>query len=202
MLVLKEIPELVSRARFAEVSQPGRVSGSDELSAQLGSWISKVVFVDFILGGAVMSELLVFLGFGIAVLAAASLWNHRRKRQLDLHSHTISPEALHRLLITAEKPNVLDFRVPLDFLAHAETIPGARRITPSEILANPQMISKESEYVLYCTCPGEHSTQTVLETALRLGFFRVKMLSGGIEAWKQKGFPVEEYRLPFHLDVP
>jgi len=201
MLVLKEIPELVAAHASLKVSQPGSVSGSNEISAQLGSWISKVVFANFILGGAFMSELLVFLGFGIVVLAAASLWNHWRKRQLDLHSHTISPEDLHRLLMTAEKPNVLDLRIPLDFLAHAETIPGARRITPSEILANPQMISKESDYVLYCTCPGEHSTQTVLETALRLGFSRVKMLSGGIEAWKQKGFPVEEYRLPFHLDV-
>ena len=52
MLVLKEIPELVAAHASLKVSQPSSVSGSDELSAQLGSSISKVVFANFILGGA------------------------------------------------------------------------------------------------------------------------------------------------------
>lgn len=79
-------------------------------------------------------------------------------------------------------------------------IPGAHRIAPSEIMANPSMISRDHDYVLYCTCPGKESSERVLVTALKMGFVRVKLLAGGLEAWKQKGYPVEAYTRPFHLD--
>jgi rhodanese-related sulfurtransferase len=41
----------------------------------------------------------------------------------------------------------------------------------------------------------------VLEQALALKFTRIKFLRGGLAAWKAKGYPVERYDTPFHLDT-
>jgi rhodanese-related sulfurtransferase len=41
----------------------------------------------------------------------------------------------------------------------------------------------------------------VLKSALHLQFSRIKFLKGGLAAWKEKGYPVEVYDKPFHLDT-
>jgi 3-mercaptopyruvate sulfurtransferase SseA len=32
-------------------------------------------------------------------------------------------------------------------------------------------------------------------------FLRIKFLKGGLAGWKAKGYPVELYKKPFHLDT-
>jgi rhodanese-related sulfurtransferase len=39
----------------------------------------------------------------------------------------------------------------------------------------------------------------VLRRVLALQFFRVKLLRGGLAAWKAMGYPVEPYQEAFHL---
>jgi len=41
----------------------------------------------------------------------------------------------------------------------------------------------------------------VLGKARALNFTRVKLLKGGLAAWKEKGYPVEPYLEPFQLDT-
>jgi 3-mercaptopyruvate sulfurtransferase SseA len=41
-----------------------------------------------------------------------------------------------------------------------------------------------------------------LRRALALGFTRIKFLTGGLAAWKTKGYPVEPYRESFRLSIP
>jgi rhodanese-related sulfurtransferase len=53
--------------------------------------------------------------------------------------------------------------------------------------------------VVYCTCPSDKTSRTVLRRALRLGLFRIKFLKGGLAGWKAKGYPVEPYKEVFHL---
>ena len=201
MMNLGSIEDLTARHSLQRPAQVHDAAYQPDRSRRLGSWVSRVAFMDFLLVETVRTRPLVFFFLSVSAIAAVLIWKRRRDRLRQMQSYTISPEALHDLLMTPEGPRVLDLRVPLDFLAHTETIPGARRIAPNEIIANPHMLPKETEYVIYCTCPSEASNRTVLTTALKLGFPNVKMLLGGIEAWKQKGFPVEAYRLPFHLDV-
>jgi rhodanese-related sulfurtransferase len=134
-------------------------------------------------------------------LIAAFTWRRRRTKKRELLLHTISAETLHELLESDQKPDVVDLRLPLDFLVHTETIPGAQRISPREIIGDPSLLSKDRDYVLYCTCPGEQSSEDVLAAALKMGFSKVKILAGGLEAWKQKGYPVAPYEKSFRLDV-
>ncbi len=124
----------------------------------------------------------------------------RRKRdRSDLEQHSLTAEALHALLVAKQELLIFDVRQPLDLLAYPEIIPSAQRIPPDDVLANPSLIPKDKDSVVYCTCPSDKTSREVLRRALALRIFRVKFLKGGLEAWKMHGYPVESYRESFHL---
>jgi rhodanese-related sulfurtransferase len=128
------------------------------------------------------------------------IWIKRTRERQVVEQHSITPEALHALLVSNQEVLLFDVRQPLDLLADTEIIPGAKRIPPREILENPSLIPKERDLVAYCTCPGDKSSRAVTHRALGLNFYRVKFLKGGLAAWKAKGYPVEPYQESFHLD--
>ena len=121
----------------------------------------------------------------------------RDQRQMEKHS--ISAEEL-RALLASDEVLLFDVRQPLDLLAYPEMIPKAQRIAPNEVLERPSLIPKERDAVVYCTCPSDKTSRTVLRRAFTLGFFRIKFLKGGLAAWKAKGYPVEPYKEVFHLN--
>jgi rhodanese-related sulfurtransferase len=141
----------------------------------------------------------------VAVLVSltAILWKkYTSDQRRILEQHSITAEELYLLLGSHQAVALFDVRQPLDLLAHTEIIPGARRIPPAEVLATPDLIPKDKEAIVYCTCPGDQTSRAVLRRALDLQFSRIKFLKGGLEAWKAKGYPVEPYREVFHLYTP
>jgi rhodanese-related sulfurtransferase len=125
----------------------------------------------------------------------------RRKDRQEMEQHSITPEALHALLAANQEVLLFDVRQPLDMLASYEIIPGAKRIPPREVLENPELIPKEKTSIVYCTCPDDKTSRAVLDRAVAAHLSRVKFLKGGLAAWKSKGYPVEPYNEPFHLDT-
>lgn len=119
----------------------------------------------------------------------------------DIEHHRITPETLNDFMKSGKEILLLDVRQPLDLLAHSEMIPGAKRIAPKELLANPSLIPKEKDAVVYCTCPSDKTSKEILHKALSLGFTRIKFLEGGLDGWKAKGYPVDPYLETFHLDI-
>jgi rhodanese-related sulfurtransferase len=137
----------------------------------------------------------------VAVIAVAiGLLIKRARDQRKLEAHTISAEGLHALVEARVTPLIFDVRVPLDLLADSEIIPGAKRIPPKEVLANPALIPREEDAVVYCTCPSDETARAILRQALDLRFTRVRLLRGGLAAWKAAGYPVEPYEASFRLD--
>src|ERR1700722_4191322 len=118
----------------------------------------------------------------------------------EVRAKTIEPKALYTLL---ESKQVLlyDGPQPLDFLAHPEIIPGATRIAPKDIADQTAHFSRDQNSVIYCTGGDDATFEMVLGKARALQFTRVKLLKGGLPAWKEKGYPVEEYTESFHLDT-
>lgn len=125
----------------------------------------------------------------------------RAKDRRELARHCIEPEMLEHLLETGASVLVLDVRLPLDLLAYSEIIPGAVRLAPKEIEANPELIPRDKDVVAYCTCPGEETSLEVVRKAAGLGFERIKVLRGGLAGWKAKGLPVTPFTESFHLDT-
>jgi|SRR5215468_8709403 len=145
------------------------------------------------------------MGLTLTIVAAALLllvllWIRRSKRD-EIANYRITAEELRALLDSHREVLVLDVRQPLDLLADLEIIPGATRIPPKEILEKPSLIPKDKDVVVYCTCPSDKTSREVLHRALSLKFSRVRFLSGGLAAWKAKGYPVEQYTQSFHLDT-
>lgn len=142
---------------------------------------------------------------GVVALVTSLVIVRRMQRlrdQREMQQHSITAEELHALLASNQEVLVYDVRQPLDLLAYPEIIPKAQRVAPNEVLERPSLIPKEKDAVVYCTCPSDKTSRTVLRRALALQFFRVKFLKGGLAAWKAKGYPVEPYQEVFHLYTP
>ena len=125
---------------------------------------------------------------------------NRKKDRDELQLHSITPEALHTLMASNPGTLLFDVRQPLDLLGHSAIIPGAKWIPPEEVLKNPSLIPQEKDAVVYCTCHGDKTSRAVLHQAQAMHFSRIKFLKGGLAGWKAKGYPVEPYNEPFHLD--
>jgi rhodanese-related sulfurtransferase len=126
----------------------------------------------------------------------------RSRNQSQLQRHSISAQQLESLMTSGQKVFLFDVRQPLDLLAYPELIPGAQRIPPEEVIKTPSLLPRDEDIVVYCTCPGDKTSRSVLHRALALGFTRIKFLTGGLAAWKGKGYPVEPYRESFRLSIP
>jgi rhodanese-related sulfurtransferase len=137
----------------------------------------------------------------IVICAAAVYWIRRERNLRQLEEHSITPEALHALLDSNREVLLFDVRRPLDLLVDSEIIPGATRIPPKVVIQNPLLIPRDRDAVFYCTCPGDETARRVVRQALAMQLTQVKLLKGGLPAWKAKGFTVVPYDKPFHLDV-
>jgi rhodanese-related sulfurtransferase len=146
---------------------------------------------------------LTLLAIAIAIICAIVVTRAKRsKNQNELDRHSISVEQLQSMMASGQEVLLFDVRQPLDLLAYPELIPGAKRIPPQDVLDRPSLIPQNEDIVVYCTCPGDKTSRMVLRRALALGFTRIKFLTGGLAAWKTKGYPVEPYRESFRLSVP
>ena len=136
----------------------------------------------------------------VAVLVAAVLMKRNRDRR-EFERHTITPEALHALLASDRDMLLVDVRQPLDLLGDSVIIPGSKRLSPREVRENPSLLPKDRDVVVYCTCPSDKTSRAVLHRTLAIGFLRITLLKGGLDGWRAKGYPVEPYEKPFHLDT-
>ena len=93
-------------------------------------------------------------------------------------------------------PFIVDLRHPLDYLPDPRVLPGAIRISPGEIAEHVEMIPRDRDVILYCTCPSEETSARVAKQLLRLGVHRVRPLRGGFEGWRDAGYPLELYVAP------
>jgi rhodanese-related sulfurtransferase len=134
-----------------------------------------------------------------AVLLAIVLAKRTRDRR-EMERYSITPEDLHALMASEQEVLVLDVRQPLGLLGDSVIIPGAQWIAPEEVRANPSLLPKGRDLVVYCTCPSDKTSRIILHRALAMGFLRIKFLKGGLNGWRTKGFPVEPYTKPFHLN--
>jgi rhodanese-related sulfurtransferase len=133
------------------------------------------------------------------VLLAMVLAKRIRDRH-EMERHSITPEALYTLMASEHEVLIFDVRQPLDLLGDSVILPGAQWLAPEDVGANPSLLPRESDLVVYCTCPSDKTSRTILRRALALGFLRIKFLRGGLDGWRTKGFPVEPYTKPFHLN--
>lgn len=131
---------------------------------------------------AVLIGLVGFLGYKIY---------HRQKFLRDLRMAKISVEELKARLDAGEAISVVDVRHPLALDLDPETIPGAINFTMEEIDYRHHEIPRDRDIVLYCTCPNEVSSARTAFQLKKKGIHRVRPLEGGLDAWRERQYPVE-----------
>jgi membrane protein DedA with SNARE-associated domain/rhodanese-related sulfurtransferase len=120
------------------------------------------------------------------------------RRRLFLHqlfSGRITPVQLKQKIDAGEDVLILDVRHALDIEADPYIIPGAIHL-PLESLKQHPDVPREREVILYCTCPNEASSARVALQLLQRGIVRVRPLTGGLNAWRNHGYPVELLNRP------
>jgi rhodanese-related sulfurtransferase len=138
---------------------------------------------------------------GLCILIFGVVRIRKARERREMEEYSIEPEALHDLMETRKDLLVFDVRLPLDLLAHSEIIPGAKRVPPKDVVDQVSVIPKEKDSIVYCTCSSEKTSRMILQRARKMNFTRIKFLRGGLAGWKAKGYPVEAYTTPFHLDT-
>ena len=152
-------------------------------SAPFFHWLGRFAFVIFVL---------MVLGF-----LAHRILKQRRFLQ-QVRELRLEPGELKYMMENAEKhgnipPFIVDLRHPLDYLPDPRVLPGALRIGPNELKQHSEIIPRDRDVVLYCTCPSEETSAKLALQLHKMGVYRVRPLRGGFDGWKNAGYPLVDY---------
>jgi membrane protein DedA with SNARE-associated domain len=123
-------------------------------------WAGGAVLVGYLFSGKLERLAFYFSRMGnaavvllVLLLAAYVLRKYlaRRRFQRDLWMARISPDELKAKLDACEPVAIVDLRHPLDFLPYPQVLPGAIRMSPSDIEQRNGEIPRDREVILYCT---------------------------------------------------
>jgi membrane protein DedA with SNARE-associated domain/rhodanese-related sulfurtransferase len=140
-----------------------------------------------------------FFIFAAMVLGflAHRIWKQRKFLQ-QVREMRLEPSELKNMLDDAEKsgstpPFIVDLRHPLDYLPDPRVLPGALRIGPNELKQHSEIIPRDRDVILYCTCPSEETSAKLALQLHKMGVYRVRPLRGGFDGWKDAGYPLVDY---------
>ncbi|HET7215443.1 MAG TPA: rhodanese-like domain-containing protein [Terriglobia bacterium] len=106
----------------------------------------------------------------------------------------ITPAQLQGKLNAGDDILILDVRRTRRSHQELHGIPGALRIDPHyierDIAAMVPVERPDRHIVIYCACPGEFTSARIALALRRRGFQQVWPLAGGLDAWRNHGFPL------------
>jgi membrane protein DedA with SNARE-associated domain/rhodanese-related sulfurtransferase len=108
-----------------------------------------------------------------------------------LRSFRITPEQLKSELDAGEKVGVIDLLRFEEDPEDVPGIPGALRLDPLEIRRKNRIhIPDDVAIVIYCRSKDSFVSARVAAAMRKQGIQKVQVLSGGLEAWKSRGYPL------------
>jgi rhodanese-related sulfurtransferase len=107
----------------------------------------------------------------------------------------IDCETLRQRIASGEALVLVD---ALPAIAYAGAhLPGATNIPPARVdeLAARRIPDEDTEVVVYCANPDCESSIEVAQRLIELGYRNVRHFSGGKQAWRDAGLPLEGGRV-------
>ncbi len=139
----------------------------------------------------------------VLMVLGLMFWRFWKQRSflLSVRQLRLEPSELLQMIETAERqgnipPFIVDLRHPLDYLPDPRVLPGAVRVSPSDLTAHSSQLPRDRDLILYCTCPSEETSAKVALQLHKLGISRVRPLRGGFEGWRDAGYPLIDYVPP------
>ncbi len=201
---------------------PGLSTVAAPIAGQTGMPLSRFLIYD-LLGSIIWAEAYLLAGrffgdlakksapffamlghFAVAIFAVMVLGfifqriYRNRKFLLSVREMRLEPAELMEMIDRAERqgnirPFIVDLRHPLDYLPDPRVLPGAVRVGPTELTLHQDIIPRDRDVILYCTCPSEETSAKVAMQLHKLGITRVRPLRGGFEVWRDAGYPLVDY---------
>lgn len=180
----------MSRRRFLVVNAIGSLLWA-ACFALVGYIPARKLPIDLLLEAAAGWLLLTLL----LALIANVIWKYIQRERFirSLRVSRMTVRDLKDTLDRGERPLIVDLRHALEFVVDPRTIPTAVRISPDELPERNAEIPRDREIVLYCTCPSEATSAKVAMDLKKIGITRVRPLAGGLKAWQDEGFPMDEF---------
>ncbi|WP_342349136.1 VTT domain-containing protein [uncultured Nitrospira sp.] len=135
---------------------------------------------------------LVALGIGLVAYIAYK-FAHRQWVLRELRMARMTVDELKGMMDNGHDVFVVDLRGALDHEADPFTIPGALRMTAEEIEKRHSDIPRHRDVILFCACPNEATAAQMALLLRRNGITKVRPLAGGINAWRERNFPLEAH---------
>jgi membrane protein DedA with SNARE-associated domain/rhodanese-related sulfurtransferase len=132
-------------------------------------------------------------GLVLALAVAYICFKYYQRHRLlkELRTARITADELHDKLQQGEMPVILDLRSSAEVDRDPVIIRGALHITIGELKSRLSEIPRDRDIVLYCSCPNEASSAKMALLFHRSGLSRVRPLLGGIDAWRERKYPIE-----------
>ena len=140
----------------------------------------------------------------IGAIAVFVSWKSRRRKlfRKQLQTATISPQELKDSADRQVPMTIIDVRHPLDLLSNAFMIPHAVRIPLESVAAQASTIPRDHMIVIYCTCPNQASSSRALQLLRGHGLTQLRVLAGGLQAWRASGFEIQRFEFESSATKP
>ena len=138
-----------------------------------------------------------FFALALVAFVLRRIWNQRAFLK-NLRDAGITGQELMSMMQMAKasegkQPFIVDLRHPLDYLPDPRVLPGAVRISPVELEKRCNLLPRDTDVILYCTCPNDETSGHLAKRLQKLGVHRVRPLRGGFEGWRDAGLPLTAY---------
>jgi membrane protein DedA with SNARE-associated domain len=138
------------------------------------------------LGGSALG-----VAVGLAALYIGYKYYQRKRLLNELRMARITVDELHQKQEAGESLVILDLRSHVELDQNPALISGAVHMTMDEVQLRQQEIPRDRDIILYCSCPNEVSSARAALQLHRKGIARVRPLLGGIDAWRERNYPME-----------
>ncbi len=138
-------------------------TNSERVAARLWRF-SGAEFSRLLLGG-----LLLYIGWK---------YINRQRFLRRLRIARITPTELQQRMQAGESVIIVDLRHTLEFESDPETIPGAVHMDAAELEEALEVIPRDREIVLFCSCPNEATAAQMALRLRNLGITRIRPLAG------------------------
>jgi rhodanese-related sulfurtransferase len=128
---------------------------------------------------------------GLAALYIGYKYFQRRRLLTELRTARITVDEVRQKQEAGENLVILDLRPRAELDQNPSLIRGALHMTIDEMQHREQEIPRDRDIILYCSCPNEVSAARAALMLHRRGILRVRPLLGGIDAWRERNYPME-----------
>jgi rhodanese-related sulfurtransferase len=127
----------------------------------------------------------------VAMILLVALSAYAKPQETEQPWKTIDAPTLKSMMATDKKISVFNTMSELECLDHR--IPGTQCLSCEEIENSTSVLpaDKDHSLVFYCESEDCYRSCRAADAAIRYGYKQVYLLEGGIPAWKQAGYPME-----------